>query len=71
MNIYVGNLSFDTTEQDLRQAFETFGQVTSGMEAVDAIVGAKRDRADKPLVPQVITAIRVDTKGADYPFERL
>ncbi len=29
MNIYVGNLSFDATEDDLRQAFEAFGQVAS------------------------------------------
>ena len=29
MNIYVGNLSRETTEGDLRQAFEAFGQVTS------------------------------------------
>jgi len=27
MNIYVGNLSLETTEGDLRQAFEAFGQV--------------------------------------------
>ena len=27
MNIYVGNLSPQTTEDDLRQAFEAFGQV--------------------------------------------
>jgi RNA recognition motif-containing protein len=29
MNIYVGNLSRNVTEEDLQQAFETFGQVTS------------------------------------------
>jgi len=29
MNIYVGNLSPETTEDDLRQAFEAFGQVIS------------------------------------------
>jgi len=29
MNIYVGNLSFNVTEDDLRQAFEGFGQVAS------------------------------------------
>jgi len=29
MNIYVGNMSTDTTEDDLRQAFEAFGQVIS------------------------------------------
>lgn len=27
MNIYVGNLSFDATEADLRSAFEVFGKV--------------------------------------------
>jgi len=29
MNIYVGNLSRETTEDELRQAFEAFGQVMS------------------------------------------
>jgi len=29
MNIYVGNLSYDITEEDLRSAFEKFGAVES------------------------------------------
>lgn len=29
MNIYAGNLSREVTEDDLRKAFEAFGQVTS------------------------------------------
>jgi cold-inducible RNA-binding protein len=29
MNIYVGNMSYDTTEDNLRQAFEAFGEVSS------------------------------------------
>jgi len=29
MNIYVGNLSREVTEQELREAFKAFGQVTS------------------------------------------
>ena len=29
MNIYVGNLSYEVTEEDLRLAFEPFGQVES------------------------------------------
>jgi len=29
MNIYIGNLSYNITEEDLRQAFETFGQIAS------------------------------------------
>jgi RNA recognition motif-containing protein len=29
MNIYVGNLSFDVSEEDLQKTFEAFGQVAS------------------------------------------
>ncbi len=29
MNIYVGNLSYEVTEEDLQQAFEGFGQIES------------------------------------------
>jgi len=29
MNIYVGNLAFKANEDDLRHAFESFGEVTS------------------------------------------
>jgi cold-inducible RNA-binding protein len=29
MNIYIGNMSFETTEAQLRQAFEGFGEVST------------------------------------------
>jgi len=29
MNIYVGNLSYSVTEEELQKAFEAFGEVTS------------------------------------------
>ena len=29
MNIYVGNLSYNTAENEIRQAFESFGQVNN------------------------------------------
>jgi RNA recognition motif-containing protein len=29
MNIYIGNMSFNTTEDQLRQAFEAFGAVST------------------------------------------
>ena len=35
MNIYVGNLSFDSTERDLEAAFATYGAVTSARIATD------------------------------------
>ena len=35
MNIYVGNLSFDTTERELEQAFASYGEVQSARIATD------------------------------------
>lgn len=42
MNIYVGNLSFDTTEEQLRQAFESFGEVSSVNIITDKYTGEPR-----------------------------
>lgn len=42
MNIYVGNLSYATTEDDLRQAFEAFGQVTSASIIKDKFSGQSK-----------------------------
>ena len=42
MNLYVGNISFDTTEQRLRQVFEEFGTVTSARLITDRDTGRPR-----------------------------
>jgi RNA recognition motif-containing protein len=42
MNIYVGNLSNDASEADLRQAFEAFGQVSSATVIKDRFSGESR-----------------------------
>ena len=42
MNIYVGNLSRQTTEDDLRKAFEAFGQVESANVIQDKFTGESR-----------------------------
>ena len=42
MNIYVGNLSNQATEDDLRQAFEGFGQVESVNIIKDKFSGESR-----------------------------
>ena len=52
-------------------AYAAFGEVLSGMEHADQIVSVPRDRMDKPLEPQRIASIRVDTQGKVYPFEQL
>ena len=42
MNMYVGNLSFDVTEQDLRETFEAFGEVTSVKIITDKYSGQSK-----------------------------
>ena len=42
MNIYVGNLSYDATEDDLKKAFEEFGQVESVKIIMDRYTGRSR-----------------------------
>lgn len=42
MNIYVGNLSRETTEDEVRQAFGAFGQVTSVNIIKDRYSGESR-----------------------------
>jgi RNA recognition motif-containing protein len=42
MNIYVGNLSFEVSAENLRQAFEAFGQVISARIVKDKYSGQPR-----------------------------
>ena len=42
MNIYVGNLSFEVKEDDLRQAFEAYGKVESATIIMDKFSGESR-----------------------------
>ena len=42
MNIYIGNLSYEVTDEDLRQVFEEFGQVESANVIKDKFSGESR-----------------------------
>jgi RNA recognition motif-containing protein len=42
MNIYVSNLSFHTTDDDLRNLFEKFGAVSSAKVIMDKVSGRSR-----------------------------
>jgi RNA recognition motif-containing protein len=42
MNIYVGNLAYEVTEEDLRQAFEPFGKITSITLIKDKFTGQSK-----------------------------
>ncbi len=41
-NLYVGNLSYNTTSDDLRDAFAQFGSVTSAQVVMDRDTGRSR-----------------------------
>jgi len=42
MNIYVGNLSYEVTDEELKEAFEVFGQVESARVVKDLYSGRSR-----------------------------
>ncbi len=42
MNIYVGNMSREVTDEDLRQAFEAFGQVSSATVIKDKFTSVSK-----------------------------
>ena len=44
MRIYVGNLSYQVTDDELRQAFEAFGQVSSANVIMDKFSGQSKGR---------------------------
>jgi len=42
MNIYVGNLAYDATEEQLQEMFAEFGQVESASIVLDRVTGRSR-----------------------------
>lgn len=42
MNIYVGNLAYTTTDDDLREAFEAFGRVDSARVIYDKLTSKSK-----------------------------
>ena len=42
MNVYVGNLSYDLSEEDLKSAFEEYGEVTSAKIISDRYSGRSK-----------------------------
>lgn len=59
MNIYVGNCSKEVTEEDLRQAFESFGQVESAALIKDKFSGESRGFGfvEMPAKAEALSAI--------------
>lgn len=55
------------TSPHLDGSYAAFGKITEGLDVVDAIANVMTDFHDKPLEPQVIKSMEVDTLGVDYP----
>lgn len=47
--------------------YAAFGKVVDGMEFVNKIAETATDYSDKPMEPQVMKQVTVETFGADYP----
>ena len=48
-------------------SYAAFGKVTEGMENVNKIADTATDYSDRPLEPQVIKSMNVETFGVNYP----
>ena len=51
--------------------YAAFGKVLEGMDVAEDIVNTPRDASDKPLTPQKMASVRVETFGEVYPFEQI
>ncbi len=70
MNIYVGNLSYDVTEDELRQALEAFGQVETVNIIKDKFSGqSKGFDFEMPSADRAKSAIE-DLNGKELKEER-
>jgi RNA recognition motif-containing protein len=67
MNIYIGNLSFDASEDDLRQLFEGYGEVTSAKIVMDRETGRSRGFAFVEMSDDTQAQAAIDdTNGKEF-----
>lgn len=52
-------------------SYAAFGKVLEGIDTALHIVSVRRDASDKPVEPQIIKSIVVDTKGGQYNFTKM
>ena len=48
-------------------SYAAFGKIIEGMEVVNAIAEVPTDYQDKPLQPQRMKTVTVETFGVEYP----
>ena len=55
------------TSPHLDGSYAAFGKVTEGMDVVNKIAETDTDYNDRPLTPQVMKTVTVETFGVNYP----
>ncbi len=55
------------TSPHLDGDYAAFGKVTEGMEVVNTIANTQTDWNDRPVSPQVMKTVTVETFGVEYP----
>ncbi len=48
-------------------SYAAFGKIIEGMDTVNKIAETPTDYSDRPMTPQVIKTVTVETFGVDYP----
>ena len=48
-------------------AYAAFGRIIEGMDVVNEIAGVRTDYSDRPIKPQIMKEVTVETFGVDYP----
>lgn len=55
------------TSPHLDGSYAAFGKITDGMDIVDKIAQTATDYSDRPIEPQVMQKVTVETFGVSYP----
>ena len=55
------------TSPHLDGEYAAFGRITEGQDVVDEIAVVQTDYSDRPMTPQVMKTVTVETFGEEYP----